>query len=95
MSGWCCGAGAWAMALGLILLTALIVGAITLIRALRWRGGGNRGQGSPGGSDAIRTLEERSARGDINQQEFEERRRRSSERLSDLRGEGDQLGRPL
>lgn len=48
MSGWCCGAGGWAMALGLILLTALIVGAITLIRALRWRGGGNRGQESPG-----------------------------------------------
>lgn len=66
MMGW-----AW-LILWLVFLAALIVGIVFLIRSL-----GDRGRsGSTGSaSSALQILEERFARGEIDRDEFEERRK--------------------
>lgn len=68
--------GGWAMMvfLWLLIIAVLVVGVVWLVRALSERS--SRGEGG-GGSDssALRILEERYARGEIDQDEFEERRR--------------------
>lgn len=59
----------WAMMVTWILfLVALVVGVVWLVRNLTDRGG-------PSNSSALRILEERFARGEIDRDEFEERRR--------------------
>ncbi|MGH2664090.1 MAG: SHOCT domain-containing protein [Actinomycetota bacterium] len=63
------------MALWLVFLAAIVVGAILLVRALWARGGSDRGEGPSSPGDALRILEERYARGEIDDREFEERRR--------------------
>ena len=64
------GCGATAL-LWLLFAVLLVVGVVVLIRALTDRGVG------PGsrGSSAMEVLEERFARGEIDRDEFEERRR--------------------
>jgi putative membrane protein len=50
---------------------------ILIVLALRWMGGGpvRGGGGAPPGNRALDILEERYARGEIDKEEFEERRR--------------------
>lgn len=75
MPGWCCGAGGWWMVVWLLLLAASVVAAVLVFRALWGRG---RGWGEPRTRDeghALQILEERYARGEIDNEEFEERRR--------------------
>ncbi|MGH2655456.1 MAG: SHOCT domain-containing protein [Actinomycetota bacterium] len=61
--------------LWLVFLGAIVVGAILLVRALWARGGSDRREGPSSPGDALRILEERYARGEIDDREFEERRR--------------------
>jgi len=65
------------MFLWALFLVAIIAGAILLVRALWNRGPSGPGpvRGAPPHGNAFRILEERYARGEIDQQEFEERRR--------------------
>ncbi len=73
----CYGAGVGMMFLWALFLVAIVVGAILLVRAL-WSRAPNRPgpvPGSPPGGSALGILEERYARGEIDHQEFEERRR--------------------
>ncbi|MGH8948326.1 MAG: SHOCT domain-containing protein [Acidimicrobiia bacterium] len=63
MMGW-----AWAL-LWLLFLAVLVVGVVFLVRSLS-----DRGAGRPG-SSALQILEERFARGEIDGEEFEERRK--------------------
>ena len=65
--------GFWMMLLWLVLLAAVVVGVVFLVRAL-WRPGGG-GESTPGQSTAERILEERFARGEIDEREFEDRKR--------------------
>lgn len=65
MMGWGC-----ALALWLLVLLAIVAGIVWLVRAL-----GDSSSQSRSGSSAIRILEERFARGEIDRDEFEERRR--------------------
>lgn len=59
----------WAMMLAwLLFLVVLVVGAVFLVRGLFDRGG-------RGSSSALGILEDRFARGEIDREEFEERRR--------------------
>ncbi len=74
MPSWCCGGGIWIMTLWIVLLVAIVTGAILLVRGLWNRGGPDDGQSAPR-SDALAILEERYARGEIDDEEFEERRR--------------------
>ncbi|MGH2660835.1 MAG: SHOCT domain-containing protein [Actinomycetota bacterium] len=80
MFGWCCGAGGWAIFAWIVLLAILGVGAALLIRALRERGSGSGEPGSQAEGNTLRILEERYARGDIDQEEFEERLPKRSSR---------------
>lgn len=64
------GCGAMAL-LWLLFAVLLVVGVVVLVRALTDRGVGTR----RGGSSAMEVLEERFARGEIDRDEFEERRR--------------------
>lgn len=75
MSGWCCGAGGWAISVWILVLAILGTGAALLIRSLRGGTGGSGKAGAPTEGSALRILEERYARGDIDQEEFEARRR--------------------
>jgi len=80
MPSWCCGGGVWIMTLWIVLLVAIVTGAILLVRGLWNRGGpddARSGQAAPRG-DALAILEERYARGEIDDEEFEERRRNLS-----------------
>lgn len=64
-----CGGG---MVLWSLLLIALVVGGVSLaVRAFRGTGGST----IEGGSSALRILEDRFAHGEIERDEFEERRR--------------------
>lgn len=56
-----------------ILYIGLIVAAIVLV--VRWLGGGHAIAPGPRGKSALQILEERFARGEIDKDEFEERRR--------------------
>lgn len=72
MMGDCCGAGMWWGGLLWILLLAVIVaGGILLVRSL-W---GSSSEKRSDRADAVEVLEERFARGDIDREDFEERRR--------------------
>jgi putative membrane protein len=65
--------GGWMLLLWLLFLAAIVVGVLFLVRAL-W--GRSTGDGRAGrGPEALRILEERFARGEIDEREFEERRR--------------------
>jgi putative membrane protein len=75
MPGWCCGAGGWWMVVWLVLLATLVVVAVLVLRALWGRGGGAGEPAARKGNDALQILEGRYARGEINHEEFEERRR--------------------
>ncbi|MGH2695664.1 MAG: SHOCT domain-containing protein [Actinomycetota bacterium] len=67
--------GGWMMLLWLVFLAAVVVGVVFLVRAL-WRPspGGQRGANGKDGA-ALRILEERFARGEIDEREFEQRKR--------------------
>ncbi|MGH2720058.1 MAG: SHOCT domain-containing protein [Actinomycetota bacterium] len=56
-----------------VLLALLVVGVILVVRALASGRGSEPGTGTR--RDALRILEERYARGEIDEREFEERRR--------------------
>lgn len=56
--------------LWLLFLAVLIAGVVLLVRALS-----ERGSAEGSGSSALRILEERFARGEIDREEFEEKRR--------------------
>ena len=64
---WGCGGG---FAFWLLFVAVLMVGVVLLVRAL-----GERGRSGESESSALRILEERFARGEIDRDEFEERRR--------------------
>jgi putative membrane protein len=68
MAGW-----VW-MLVWLVFLVVLVVGFVLVVRALTDRSGGGTGAGGSTIS-AMQILEERFARGDIDKEEFEERRR--------------------
>ena len=73
--------GGWWMFIGpvwLILFLAVIVGVVVLlVRGLSGGGGsaGNSGAGAPASKTPLDILRERFARGEIDKEEFEERRR--------------------
>ena len=77
MHGGSGGGGEWMAfwsVLSLVLLAALVVGAIYLIRAL-WPQSPPSGAGAAGDRDAaVEALRERFARGEIDRDEFERRR---------------------
>lgn len=65
------GAGMWwAMVVPVVVLAVLVVVGVLILRAL-WRRGGSTGVGA---SRALSLLEERFARGEIDQDEFTTRR---------------------
>jgi len=70
------GGGWWMAVHGLIWLAFLIVVIVAAVAVVRylWRVGGSSGTGGPAGS-ALRILEERYARGEIDREEFLQRRR--------------------
>ena len=74
MPEWCCGAGGPWMVVWLLLLAALVVAAVIVLRVLWGRGSGSGGPRTRA-DQALRILEERYARGEIDREEFEERRR--------------------
>lgn len=65
----------------LLFITAIVAGVWLLIRAVRDGGGprGRPGRGEGGTSRALGILEERYARGEIEHEEFEQRRRALSD----------------
>jgi putative membrane protein len=63
------------MVVWLLLLAALIVAAVLVVLRLWGRGGGWGAARTREESHALRILEERYARGEIDREEFEERRR--------------------
>lgn len=67
------GGGWWWMVIPMVLVPILVIWAIVaLVRGVSWTGG----HGVSGGSEsALEVLRKRYARGDINKQEFEEKRR--------------------
>lgn len=67
------GVGWWAFG-GLIWLVALVLVIIGLVTVLRWLFGG-KGHHARSPSSALAILEERYARGEINREEYEQRRR--------------------
>lgn len=66
------GMGLLMMLLWILFLALIVVGVVVLVRALGSRPGGGDAGGS---SSALNILEERYARGEIDRDEFEERRR--------------------
>lgn len=68
--------GGWAMMviLWLLIIAVLVLGVVWIVRTLSARSSGATGENGPA-SSALRILEERYARGEIDQDEFEERRR--------------------
>ncbi|MGH8937524.1 MAG: SHOCT domain-containing protein [Acidimicrobiia bacterium] len=62
--------GFWAV-VWLLFAALLVVGIVVLVRALGERGGSSSGSAT----SALQILEERGARGEIDRDEFEERRR--------------------
>lgn len=81
-SGW---HGGWGWGWGHMVFGSLMMllfwGAVVLaiVVAVKWLGGSGRADGLPAGtSSALAILEERFARGEIDAEEFEERKRRLS-----------------
>lgn len=70
------GMGLMMVLLWVVFLGLIVAGVVVLVRAVGGRGGPARTSGSP---SALELLEERYARGEIDRDEFEQRRR-------DLRG---------
>ncbi len=61
----------------LMMLLVWIAVILAVVLAVRWIGGSRRGGESPAGEDAaLAILKERFARGEIDAEEFEERKRR-------------------
>ncbi len=80
----CCGGGILFMSLWALFILAIIIGVVLLIRALWTRPGEHRSEDSghePAGRP-MDTLHERYARGEIDAEEFEERRRALGSRPS-------------
>lgn len=63
---------AFVLLVWLLVVAAVVGGIVLLVRALR---GSNEGQARRASSSALAILEERFARGEIDREEFEERRR--------------------
>ena len=59
------------------LMMVLVIGAVIFLVALavRWVGGGNKGQSQQAGRSPLDILKERFARGEIDESEFDQRRR--------------------
>jgi len=73
MWGWCDGAvGVWGWLWSLVPIALLIALMVWIVSVLRPRETGAR---PPGEDSAVRILRERFARGEINREEFESRRR--------------------
>lgn len=72
MCGWL---GGWATLFWIFSLVAVIVGVVFLFQALLHRGGGTGSRDDRVTAEALRILAERYARGEIDREEFEERRR--------------------
>ena len=64
--------GGWWMALWMLLIWAGLI--LLVVWGVRAVSGEGRGAGRPGRSNALQILEERFARGEIDRDEFEERR---------------------
>ena len=73
MGGWGM-MGGWMLLWSLLLLALVVLGIVLVVRALQ-SSGERGGDAAPPRPDALRILEERFARGEIDRQEFEERRR--------------------
>lgn len=71
------GGGMMGMIFGLLLMilliAAVVVGAVLLMRAL-WRPGEGQRENPPSRDPALQILEERFARGEIDREEYQERR---------------------
>ena len=65
--------GPWMLLVWLLFLALIVAGAVLVVRAFWDRSGS--GQAWKGDREALRILEERYARGEIDREEFEERRR--------------------
>lgn len=76
------GMAAWMVAglvITVVVLAIILVGVYALVRLAQDRGGGASSNTPASGSSALSILEERYARGEIDHEEFEERRRRLSQ----------------
>ena len=80
---WCCGAGALLLFLWVLLGTAVVVGALALSKTLVDRRRTSTDSAPSRESQSIEILEERYARGEIDVEEFEERRRALGSHRSD------------
>lgn len=79
---WCCGAGGVLVVVAVLLVTALVVGAVALSKSLLDRRASSGG-GPSRGIRSIEILEQRYSRGEIDADEFEERRRAVDSHRSD------------
>lgn len=89
MPSWCCGGGVWIITLGIVLLVTIATGALLLVRGFWGRDGqadARPGQAARHG-DASAVLEEQHARGDIDDEEFDARRRNLISRTSVPQGQ--------
>lgn len=59
----------------LLVAAVLVVGLVHLVRALRGRGSARLADGQSSEQGALRILDERYARGDVDQDDYEQRRR--------------------
>lgn len=77
MMGDCCGMGMswWMSLLSILFLTAIVIGVVLLVKAIVGRTSASGGSATPDGQRALNVLDERYARGEIDRNEFEERRR--------------------
>jgi putative membrane protein len=81
----CCGGGMWMMWLWPILLVALLVVGVIVVRRLWMSSRPERRSSRASGRPALDVLEERYARGEIDRDEFERRRRALSSQASQRR----------
>lgn len=62
----------WALLVWVLVVVAIVGGVVLIVRAVRGQGGSSPHRDH---ADALRILEQRFARGEIDRDEFEERRR--------------------